>query len=407
MEPLTVGTRAALSPEAQLLLVSADDQPANNAALHRLLAADLDWGKLTALANEEGATAMLWQRVGRAANGQLPRDVARQWQQLGMIGEFELRRLEWTLYEVLDLLALRGIEAMLLKGSALAHTIYGSFVDRPMGDLDLLIRPERAQEAWSLLQSKGGWTWQASSWPVERYTAHQHLPPLVKTRGAEVRLELHTALLPNGHPFDWPLDNIWRGAQRLAVRERSLLVPHPLHQLLHVCLHFAWSHEMRWGSWRALRDVAAITRRTDVEWGPFVHLARESRAMTCCYWSLRLARTLAGARVPDHVLAALRPPRPEFVLERLEYHYLGQLFSSERGCPSETLNRGLWELGIAPRWSRHGATRPWHGSSRWMTAPTRRSLRLLQRARHAAEALGYVSRLSFSHHSIRSLTVFS
>lgn len=406
MEPLTVLTRAALSPEAQLLMAAADAQSVDQAALLRLLAGDIDWSKVTTLAHQEGATTMLWQRVGRTANGQLPRTVATQWQKLAMIGEFELRRLELILHEVLELVATRDIEAMLLKGSALAHTIYGSFPDRPMSDLDLLIRPERAQEAWSLLQSEG-WTWPAASWPVERYTAHQHLPPLVQTRGAEVRLELHTALLPDGHPFDWPVDNIWRGVQRLAKRGRSVLVPHPLHQLLHVCTHFAWSHEMRWGSWRALRDVAAITQRTDVDWVPFVHLARDSRAMTCCYWSLRLARTLAGARVPENVLEALRPPRPAFVLDRLEFHYLGQLFSSERGCPSETLNRGLWELGIAPRWSRHGKSRPWHGSSRWMTAPTRRSARLLQRARHAAEALGYVSRLSFSHHSIRSLTVFS
>src|SRR5438034_6898070 len=79
------------------------------------------------------------------------------------------------------------------------------------------------------------------------------------------RLEIHRDLLP-GHGFRLATDAVWARARRVPANDRVVLVPHPVHQLLHVCVHFAWSHGMQWGTWRALRDVAAITHRDDFAW---------------------------------------------------------------------------------------------------------------------------------------------
>jgi len=258
----------------------------------------------------------------------------------------------------------RCIDVLLLKGAGLAHTAYASFADRPMGDLDLLLRPEQAQDAWSLLRTQG-WTWPAARWPGESYAIHHHLPPLIHESERGVRVEIHRDLLPGGHGFRFPTDAVWARAQRVTANGRVLRVPHPLHQLLHVCVHFAWTHGMQWGTWRALRDVAAITHTSDFAWSDFIDLARESRAATCCFWTLRLTQRLAGTDIPGHVLAALRPPRPELLLEKLERHYVCNLFPSESASPSVRLTNWLWEAGILPGWSGHGPVRPWHVSDRW------------------------------------------
>jgi hypothetical protein len=63
---------------------------------------------------------------------------------------------------------------------------------------------------------------------------------------------------------------------------------------------------MEWGGWRAFRDVNALARSGDWSWPEFVDLARDSRGATSCYWTLRLARGLAGAPIPDDVLRAFR-----------------------------------------------------------------------------------------------------
>jgi hypothetical protein len=282
---------------------------------------------------------------------------------------------------------------MLLKGSALASSVYAKFADRPMGDLDVLVRPDQAIDAWSLLQQHD-WSWPATTWPAEQYAAHQHLPPLVNPSGGDTTLEIHTALLPTGHPFDWPVESVWDEARRIVFAGRTTLVPQPLHQLLHVCVHFGWSHEMRSGGWRMLRDVTALSRGAVIDWPAFVQLAQRSRARTCCFWTLLLAHNLAGAAIPSDVLVALRPRRPAFLFKRLEGHFLRQLFSVEHTCPSVALCHALWELAIAPRWSGHGRARPWQGSDRWRVAQRSRPPRLVDRARHAVAAIGYLGKVA-------------
>ncbi len=405
-----VRIRSLLSREAQLLVLTAGG-PAHDAEVRRLLNGELNWPKLTCLAQRETATLIVWQSLQRVGTD-VPPDVATAWRQLAMVSEFQSHRLERLLHQALGALATHAIDVMLVKGSALAYTAYASFRDRPMGDVDLLVLPDRAEEAWSLLQEEG-WKWWSNEFPADLYRTHHHLPPLLDASAASVSLEIHRALLPPGHPFRLAPQTLWQRAQRITVDGQAALVPGPLHRLLHLCIHFAWSHGMRVGAWRAFRDLVAITGRTAVEgdvggegsasvegtidWAAFVDLARESRAATCCYWTLRLARSLAGAHVPDNVLQVLRPAAPAFVLNSLERHYVLDLFPTERSCPSVKLLRRLWELGIAPRWSEHGAARPWkipwiHPTQERSTSRTWLS-RFLAQVTRARASIGYVGRI--------------
>ena len=274
----------------------------------------------------------------------------------------QMLQLEQLLHQTIDTLAEHEIEAVLLKGAGLAYTAYRSFADRPMGDIDLLVQPQHVERAGLLLQ-KHGWALPTDS-GSERYAGHHHLPPLFQNSGT-FRLEIHEDILPSEHPFRFSTDALWRGAQRITVNGRIITVLNPVHQLWHACVHFAWSHAMQWGSWRALRDSAAIIEPAGFDWAGFVAFARESRAATCCFWTLRVTRRVTSAAVPDDVLASLRPPYPEFIIERLERHFVSSLFPSKDRCPSVWLARWLWEVGVSPRWSRHGVARPWQVSDRW------------------------------------------
>ena len=422
-----------LAPEARLVLLTAGGSR-NDAALRQLLNGRLDWVKVFALARREHAESILW-RCSNAVQHRPTPDAPREaLQRIAMIAELNLVHLKRLLHRALGALAAAGIDAMLLKGGALAYTAYASFLDRPMGDVDLLVWPDRAEEAWSLLQTQG-WNWWSDQFPADRYRMHHHLPPL---SAGSVGLEVHRALLPPGHPFLLAPETVWLRAQQITVDGQVVWVPDPLHQLLHLCIHFAWSHGMQMGAWRAFRDVEAITAPRDghvaaepvpfqldgtsdgspprvessyvrasrdsaeivgtapaVDWTAFVDLARESRAATCGYWTLRLARSLVGAQVPEGVLQALRPPLPTFLLNRLERHYVLQLFPTESGCPSVRLRLRLWELGFAPRWSEHGAARPWR--TPWPDSADRRSSasprQLLNQVRRAGASLGYLGRI--------------
>src|SRR2546421_1310320 len=391
-------TPALLPPEAQFLIRTAGGS-GTEALLRRLLNSQFDWLKLCALAQRERATLIVWQWLQRLGTACMPAEVANAWRSLAMVCEFESQRLEQCLQEAVDALAGQGIEVMLLKGSALAYTAYTSFAARPMGDLDILVRPEHAQQAWAVLQTRG-WTWPSTRWPAEGYPGHQHLPPLVDADGAGVRLEVHTDLLPAGHPFQLPREALWRDARTVRLNRQAVRVPDPIRLLLHACIHFAWMHQLQWASWRAFRDVATLTSGGRFSWAPFVTLARDSRATTACYWALRLAQSLAGVAVPHGVLRALRPPRPELLATLLEYHYSLQLFPTERGCPSVRLGRHLWALGMAPRWSGHRLIRPWHFDPLRPPAARAASVawprRLVNRIGTTAAAVAYLKRVTAS-----------
>ncbi len=353
----------ALSPEARLLVSTAVLRP-NPAAVRHLAEAGIDWGRFCDLAAREGATPIVLPLVtGLGAHGPPPPE-AQRLRRSARAWILHMLQLERLLDDVLDTLAVPGIDVVLLKGAALARATYRSFAERPMSDLDLLVPSDQATDAWARLVA-GGWTPRIAGRTLGRYAAHHHLPPLGRPDAPSARIELHRDLLPPGHGFRLGTTTVRAHAQPVVVRGRRALVPQPVHRLLHVCLHFAWSHEMQWGAWRTLRDVTAIAARDDVDWGDLIALARETRGATCCFWALRLARGLAGAAIPDRVLAALRPPGPDAVLDLLERHYTSNLFPSEPRCPSVRLANLLWTAGIRPGWSGHGAARPWHASARW------------------------------------------
>jgi len=351
-------SRPSLSPEARLLLLTAAASP-SEAALRRAVSGVIDWENLSALARHEKATPVLMRQLSRVGAGAETPEY-HGLRQLATISALEMLHLEQLLHETLDLFSQREIESVLLKGAGLAYTAYSSFADRPMGDLDVLVRPQDAGRAWSLLQELGWRPLPAAGNPAG-YSAHHHLAPLFR-ESERFRVEIHTDLLSGEHPFRLFTGALWLGAHRITVNDRVVTVPNRLHQLWHACVHFAWSHSMQWGAWRTLRDCAAIIERGRFDWAEFVGFARETRAATCCFWTLRLTRHLTGAAVPDDVLTSLRPPYPEFIIERLERHFTSNLFPSEDRCPSVWLTRRLWEAGVSPQWSRHGAARPWRVS---------------------------------------------
>jgi len=356
--------RVALSPEIQLLLLTAAVSP-SDAAMRHTLSVGINWEELCALAQHEYATSVLLRQVGRVG-ADAETSGYQELRRLATISVMQMLQLEQLLHQTIDILAQHTIEVLLLKGAGLAYTAYSSFADRPMGDIDVLVRPEHAQRAWSLLQQHG-WTPPPMDSDSAFYAGHHHLPPLFRDSG-RFRLEIHGNVLPAEQPFCFSTDTFWLRARRINVNSRVVAVPNPVHQLWHTCVHFAWSHGMQWGSWRTLRDSAAIIQQGGFEWTEFVGFARETRAASCCFWTLRLVRRLTGAAVPDDVLVSLRPPYPEFIIERLERHFVSNLFPSEARCPSVWLTRALWEAGVSPRWSGHGAARPWKVSERWVAA---------------------------------------
>jgi hypothetical protein len=334
-------------------------------ALRRLLGEPMRWEAVVSLAARERATAPLSHRLAALRATTVPGEARAVIQRLGMVAEFQLVSMHQRLVAILDLFARNGIESLLLKGAGLAYSVYERPTDRPMGDIDLLVREEHAQTAWELALT-AGWVRRSDVSQERSYEDHQHLSPLEDADGLQMGLELHTALFTHQAPFHLPPQQIWARAQRVQVGASSALVPSAEDQLLHAALHFAWSHEMSFGTWRTLRDVSRLAS-SGVEWDGFIRDARAARGATCCYWTLRLSRELAAAEIPERVLAELSPRLPASILDRLARFFALQALPLPSAAPtSVSLSRALWGLAIRPRGQGHGGSRPWLDTEEWV-----------------------------------------
>jgi len=356
--------RASLSPEERVLLASVRDD-SDQAQLAALLA-ECDLTQLLYVAVSERATSVLWPRIAPLLGGRNPTEV-QALQRTARVSDFRLLLLEDRLASSVAALSGLATPVVLLKGAALAVATYRRFDQRPMGDLDVLISSREAAEAQQRLVG-GGWQADPSA-DAEQYAHHHHLPMITDGSGAKVSIELHTELFVEGNPFRFGAAEVRAAAVPASIRGHDVLVPSPVHQLLHCVMHFAWSHVMGEGAWRTFRDVGAIIGKGDFDWDAFVAAAHQARATTAAYWTLRLARSLAELPVPAAVERSLRPPGGAVLRSRIERHFALNAFAQRARCPSAWLSHTLWRAGMRPGWSGHGAARPWMWSDDFRPPP--------------------------------------
>ena len=378
MRPPSIGD------EARLLFLCAG--PAgNDEAIARLASGALQWGVVTRLALAARAVPVIARRVRQATGGTLSGGAAGLGR-LAMVEEFELQRMEERLDETVAAFEDAGLRMVLLKGAALARSVFGSVADRPMLDLDVLVPAEETDAARAAAAS-AGWVWKHDRRYAPFFSTHHHLPPLHDSRGTRALLELHTGLFPAGHPFQLEAASVSERAIRTRGRTHDALIPSPEDHLVYLCAHWVWSHMMNGGAWRAVRDVGALIERGGLDWEHCVTRAREARATTCVYWTLRLAQRLAGVDLPDGVLRAMQPPTSALVLNRLERYFVWQLAEGRTG-PSVRLAESLWSAALRPGWSGHGAARPWKNPELPIWVADRPAKRPTT-ARRLVESLGF------------------
>lgn len=358
--------RTALAPaELQLVLLSACGEWADE-RMRAILGEELHWPSVLAVARWEQASFVLLRRL-EALNTKnvVPSRELSMLESAGAVEDFRMALLEERLRSFVGVLYDHGIEVVLLKGSGIALGWYGRLSDRPMGDLDILVRTDEAPRAHRLARSLN-WIERGGRLDAEMYSDMQHLLPLKAKDGLGFGLEIHTDLFPAWSPFNFSAADVWERARPLPGLPAS--VPAPEHQLLHACLHFAWSHCFRKGTWRAIRDVDALLDDSSVAPSGFANLARIARGASCAYWTFALVHELTGRDVPQELMTALDVPLPPLMSRILLRHLVSEGLPGSGAPGTRSLRRTLWSLAIRPRKSGHDGARPWEASDRWPQA---------------------------------------
>jgi hypothetical protein len=357
------GTGESAAELRALLSTVRDDR----ASLDRALRGDVRWPVLGMLAEREKAIPVLDRAVRECLAGEDPPPVDRFFLdhlgRLATVTGFRLLELERRLDRLLEALADAGIDVLLLKGAALWRTAYSSPLERPMGDVDLLVAPGRAEDAREVAGDLG-WGRRAGLPPEAAYETHHHLAPMEDRVGMELGLEIHTELFPDHHPFALSARDVWRDSRPSAGAAGR--IPSSEHLLLHAALHYSWSHACAFGLWRTLRDADRLVAGDTLDWDRFIRTAHEVRGSSGAFWTLHLAREWAGVPVDERVVAALRPANPAWVERSVRRHLASRLLPPEGPARPVLVERLLWEAAMRPRACGHGTARPWTRGEKWL-----------------------------------------
>jgi hypothetical protein len=189
-----------------------------------------------------------------------------------------------------------GISCLVLKGLALLLHTYQDRGVRPMWDFDLLVHPDRRDDALDALASLG-WT---SPVPAPDLSA-KHSHHLVQEGGLE--LDLHWCSL---HQSRWlnADDDFWAASQPLALSDAvEMRCLCPEHNFLHICVHGVNSdtdNPLRW-----VCDARQILATHPLDWEKFLRAVKQHRVVLTTRLGLGYLREVVRAPVPEAVLQRL------------------------------------------------------------------------------------------------------
>ena len=271
---------------------------------------------------------------------------------------------EQDLTALLDALAAAGIDALLMKGAALAYMIYDAPHLRVRVDTDLLIRREQLEAAERVLAAQGWWRPPESDFELAAAQRHYEKPAPASRR---LHLDVHWRIA-NPRTFSDALsfDEIGVRAVPVPALGRAARTPGMVDALFLACLHRVAHHDdevdLLW-----LWDIHLLVSRLSADdEAAFVALAVRTAMMSVCVRGLELAAsafaTQAAATMASRLRAAGdgRPePASRFLdgarpiatlradLSSVSGWRTGLRLLGERVVPSRQYMRALY-----PRWPR-------------------------------------------------------
>lgn len=302
-------------PEWRLLVLTArlELDEGERAELLKIIRGSLDWDLLLHNAFFHGTTGLIYRHVkglnddGLVQNETMER-LKNSYLMTTVLGMEKMAAFK----AVAEELEKSGVDVIVLKGVALAETMYGDIGLRPFGDVDLLVKESDWPEIVRILREKEyyslGEEYVQLPPKLTKYDTLAHMQYM----SGRICLEFQFDLLTLGIGMR-DIDGVWKRARKATVAGASVLVLSPEDQLLHLAVH-ANRHGCMQLKW--LVDIAETLRQsTDIDWDLVVEIARRERIVTSVYSTILHTERLLGHRLlRSAIIERLRPRSYQRVL---------------------------------------------------------------------------------------------
>jgi hypothetical protein len=214
-----------------------------------------------------------------------------------------------------------GVQALLLKGAALAYSSYREPWHRPRTDVDLLVAQAQVQAAERALAAIGYARSDALS--TGRVVSHQIALSRIDRHALRHVIDLHWKIVnPQILADALRFDDLWARRRPAPAAGQFAHVPAPVDNALIAAIHRLAHHQgherLIW-----LYDVRLLTTNfSDAEWDELASTACRRSVAAMSLDALREAQRLLDAPLPPHVTAvlesaAVREPSHRYVEGRV------------------------------------------------------------------------------------------
>jgi hypothetical protein len=213
------------------------------------------------------------------------------------------------LARVLQALAAAGIVPVLLKGTALAYTVYDDPACRCMSDLDLWLSAGEMPRAQAVLAALGYTQQISAERPLALQSQFGGESQMLGRHAGSGLVELHWGALAG----EWLRRTA--AVDQEGIRQRAgilnlhgqVLALAPEDNLIQLAVHFAISHQFSEPWLRTLMDITLLARTQRADWEIVAERAAAWRVAIVVWQVLQLTADLLGLAKADPALRRLQP----------------------------------------------------------------------------------------------------
>ncbi len=246
-----------------------------------------------------------------AASGDIdafPAGPARHLRGMSLLSQRQALSVRWEVHRLHEALRPLGQTILLLKGAAYVMGECMAARGRMFGDIDILVPRDRLGDVESRLMINGWVSAKSSRYDQYYYRKWMHeLPPMTHVRRGTV-LDVHHNILPSTTRRHPKAEDMFARAVPIAHADLPWIrVPCPEDMLIHSATHLAHEGELD-SAMRDLHDIDVMVSEfghADSFWNRVCEYSTQQQLAGPVLLILKLAETVFGSNVPDHVISAL------------------------------------------------------------------------------------------------------
>jgi len=230
-----------------------------------------------------------------------------------------------ALGNILDVFNKAGLKVIVLKGAALAETVYGNLALRSMSDVDLLVKKEDLYRINEQLNGLGYFPADRSVDDVDLsstyLTSFDYRNPLGNSPSLHIHWHFVNSTIPNeSYISQIKMEDIWRDAVRTNIANTETWVMSPHHLIIHLAEHaLRVTHSLSKLIYFCDIDRSINYYRKRLDWNLLVQDTIRFNLNKMVYTTLYFSHYFIEAKIPEDVLLKLKPERfsiPEKIFMR-------------------------------------------------------------------------------------------